>query len=68
MAQNRPEHPDLTEVMAWALDIAASAPARQGQYVSMAQIPWPMIHGLRTALDRIGADWRATKAARAGLP
>jgi hypothetical protein len=64
MAPNQSGQPDVAEVIAWALDIAASAPAKQAKYVSDAKVPWRKIEGLRKALDGIGADWRAVKAAR----
>lgn len=57
------EQGGVADVIAWALDIAAAAPDKPGQYVSYAKIPWPMIEGLRTALDEAGTDWRAVKRA-----
>jgi hypothetical protein len=60
----RDEAGAAAEVIAWAIDIAAAAPKRPHAHTGLAQIPWPMITGLRSALDEAGADWRAVKAAR----
>jgi hypothetical protein len=68
----RPAIPDegTPEYDLWiaAIEIATSAPLRQGTNVTSAGIYWPRIHALRAALDALGIDWRAAKAAENGSP
>lgn len=43
-----------------AIAVAAYAPMKRGQYVTSAQIYWPLITELRDALDEMGIEWRPT--------
>ena len=49
-----------------ASQIAARAPKHPGTYVSMAQIPWPLILKLRETLDEAGINWRNIDPAKHG--
>jgi hypothetical protein len=44
-----------------AIDIAAAAPLRQTPNTHAAQIPWWVIHELRSALTKLGIDWEKVK-------
>jgi hypothetical protein len=48
----------LRELAETARSIANRAPKRQGDGVFSAQIPWSLIHGLRSQLDTLGYEWR----------
>jgi len=44
-----------------AIEVAAYAPLRQGQYSYNANIAWDLIHQLRSAVETVGIDWREVK-------
>lgn len=48
----------MSRVMEAAIAVAASPPAKRGQYVTGAKVYWPLIEELRAALDERGIEWR----------
>lgn len=44
--------------VAFAVEVAAQAPAKQGKYRYFAQIPWELVNRLRGFLDENNIDWR----------
>lgn len=44
-----------------AIAVADYAPPKRGQFVTSAQIYWPLIEELRSALDAMDIDWRSPK-------
>lgn len=55
--KDTPEH----ALFVAALNIAIGAPLRGGTNTHSAQVPWTSIGALRTALEGVGIDWKATK-------
>jgi hypothetical protein len=56
-AKGTPEH----DLWVAAIEVAAAAPAKQGQTVAKAAVPWHMIHQLRATLEALGIDWRKVR-------
>ena len=44
-----------------AIEVAIHAPWTQNQFTVAAKIPWQDINALRTALEKVGIDWRPAK-------
>jgi hypothetical protein len=55
------EREPAARVLDAAINVAASAPAKRGQFVSSALIYWPLIEELRAALDDLGIDWKGNR-------
>jgi hypothetical protein len=44
-----------------ALEIAITTPKSQNSFAKCAYVPWPLIHELRTELNRLGVDVEDTR-------